>query len=326
MNALARISQAEKLLATAALKDVPHVARLVDYAEAARIYAKQMKLGTASANHATQIKLLAEVKLAELVDQGQRQGKIATKVNGKRGVRSPDTKTLPELDVDKRRLAEARQLAKRIGEKEIRKRVAEATTADREVTRDSLLREVRRAHVEAKYSERQAAAIEDIDGCFDVILADPPWRYGNTGVRGSIVEQYPTMTTDALCGLAVPAAEAAVLFLWVTNPLLLDGLRVLEAWGFRYVTNLVWIKNVPTGAPFYVNGKHELLLMGVRGTGNVPIGEKPISVVVADRREHSQKPDEVYALIERMYPGLRYLEMFARRPRKGWRAWGNDAG
>jgi N6-adenosine-specific RNA methylase IME4 len=47
-------------------------------------------------------------------------------------------------------------------------------------------------------------------------------------------------------------------------------------------------------------------------------------VIAAPRREHSRKPNEVYAIIEAMYPGLPKMELFARKARPGWAAWGNQ--
>lgn len=323
MNALTKLSKAERLLAEASsVDDVPDLAKLIDYAEAARTYAERTRLGTKSINHCSKIKILAEVKMAEIVERGRAANQIAQQG---RPTKTLDLPTLNDLGIKRPQLSEANKIRSHFAPGGVEAAFASANDADRELPRAELLRQARRKAVVEKYEERKAAAVENLDGTFDVVYADPPWRYDNTGVRGAVVEQYPTMATDDICTIKVPAAKAASLFLWVTNPLLEDGLRVLSAWGFRYVTNLVWVKNVPTGAPFYVNGKHELLLLGVRGKGNVPTGEKPLSVVAADRTEHSRKPDEFYALIERMYPGLRYLEMFQRRQRDGWTGWGNDA-
>jgi N6-adenosine-specific RNA methylase IME4 len=181
--------------------------------------------------------------------------------------------------------------------------------------------------LQQRYAGRKAAALKDVDGRFDVICADPPWQYNNSGVRGAVADQYPTMSIDELRALPVAqrAAKSSVLFMWVTNPLLEDGLAVMRSWGFAYKTNLVWVKKRPTGAPFYVNGSHELVLLGVRGGGMLPDGKKPISVFDGENDEHSRKPECFYGIVEAMYPGLRYLELFARRPRDGWKAWGNDA-
>lgn len=174
-------------------------------------------------------------------------------------------------------------------------------------------------------TQRKVSLEESKTGKFPVIYADPPWSYSNTGLTGAAADQYPTMATDDICNMPVKdkATKAAVLFLWSTNPLLPDALRVMKAWGFEYKTNFCWVKDKATGIGFYCRGKHELLLIGTRGSFMPKEIAKPESVVMAKRRKHSQKPDEFYDLIESMYDGP-FLELFARQNRKGWKAWGNE--
>ena len=77
---------------------------------------------------------------------------------------------------------------------------------------------------------------------------------------------------------------------------------------------------------FYVYGKHELLLIGTKGA-MVPLGEKPVSVITGENNIHSKKPEAVYEIIEAMYPGMKYIELFSRNtPREGWYKWGNEVG
>ena len=161
------------------------------------------------------------------------------------------------------------------------------------------------------------------EGEFDVIYADPPWEY-YLPLRGSPDMHYKTMSTEEICRLKIPAAEDAVLFLWATNPKLEDALTVMKAWGFTYKTNMVWVKD-KTGTGYYFRGQHELLLLGVKGNIGVPAEEsRPPSVLYAPAGEHSEKPEAVYELIEKMYPNRRYLELFARKRRSGWTAWGDQ--
>jgi N6-adenosine-specific RNA methylase IME4 len=137
------------------------------------------------------------------------------------------------------------------------------------------------------------------------------------------------METEDIMNLDVPAADDAILFLWATAPKLNDAFRVMITWNFTYKTHMVWVKD-KIGTGYYVRGQHELLLIGVRGTGiGVPAEEnRPSSVIQAPRQglEHSQKPSEVYEIIERMYPRRQYLELFARgKPRTCWKTWGHEA-
>jgi N6-adenosine-specific RNA methylase IME4 len=162
---------------------------------------------------------------------------------------------------------------------------------------------------------------------FPILLADPPYQYERRwAVSREIENHYPTMTAEAICALPVVnlATPDAMLFLWAPAPLLTDALNIMTAWGFEYATSAVWVKD-RFGMGVYVRQQHELLLIGKRGIGIVPDPSTlSSSVISAPRREHSRKPDEVYDLIERMYPELPKIELFARQARPGWDVWGNE--
>jgi N6-adenosine-specific RNA methylase IME4 len=120
------------------------------------------------------------------------------------------------------------------------------------------------------------------------------------------------------------------LYLWVPNALILEGLKVMEAWGFTYKTNLVWYKIRQDGGPdgrgvgFYFRNVTELVLFGVRGSlRTLPPGRSQVNIISSRKREHSRKPDELYDIIERCSSGP-YLELFARRRREGWTQWGDE--
>jgi len=161
---------------------------------------------------------------------------------------------------------------------------------------------------------------------FPVLYVDPPWRYDHSATASREIENhYPTMSHDELLAMEPPASDDAVIFMWVTNPKLAEGLEVLQAWGFEYRTNMVWVKD-KIGMGYYARSRHELLLIGRRGKMSPPDDDRrPDSVVTATRGKHSTKPAEVYDLIEAMYPHLPRVELFARSNRDGWAAWGNQA-
>jgi N6-adenosine-specific RNA methylase IME4 len=178
----------------------------------------------------------------------------------------------------------------------------------------------------AEIASRQTAPLVSL-GPFPVIYADPPWRYehSESPELRSIENHYPTMTLDEIKALDIPAADDAVLLLWVTSPKLPDGLDVMAAWGFSYRTSMVWVKD-RIGMGYYARQQHEFLLIGRRGSLPVPDPEdRPASAVTAQRGEHSAKPDVFYELIERMYPLAGKCELFQRRPRDGWAGWGHEA-
>jgi N6-adenosine-specific RNA methylase IME4 len=160
---------------------------------------------------------------------------------------------------------------------------------------------------------------------FDLVYADPPWQYDFSETQERAIEnQYPTMTVDEICALPISdvVGEDCVLFLWATAPKLPEAMQVMEAWGFEYRTQMVWVKD-RVGMGYYVRNQHELLLIGKRGDVPVPRENvRPSSVLHAPRAEHSRKPDEFYEAIEAMYPDLEKVELFCRRPREGWAVWG----
>jgi len=164
-------------------------------------------------------------------------------------------------------------------------------------------------------------------GKFRVLYADPPWDYQNSGFEQSAASQYATMPTDDICALDIPSLvpDNAVLFLWATSPMLPDALRAMEAWGFAYKANMIWLKDRAPGMGWFLSTKHELLLIGTRGEEMHP-KEKPDSALAAPVTSHSRKPEEFAELIERMYDGP-YIELFARRARsEKWTVWGYEVG
>ena len=159
---------------------------------------------------------------------------------------------------------------------------------------------------------------------YKVIYADPPWQYSNSGFHESAEKYYPTMSIEQICSLPINnlAREDAILFLWVTSPLMPEGFKVCQAWGFKYKTSFIWIKNTAPSMGWYVRTKHEVLFLATKRTCDHP-KNKFDSVFFSKRSKYSQKPFCVYEMIERMYPGP-YLELFAREKRRGWDAWGNE--
>lgn len=159
-------------------------------------------------------------------------------------------------------------------------------------------------------------------GRYRTILADPPWDIQQTGSRGAI-QHYQLMSLDEICALRVDrlVAEDAHLWLWVTNAGLHAGRAVMESWGFTYRSCLTWIKP-RLGLGNYLRNQTEHLLLGTHGKAPVLFRGQG-TWFYAPLQEHSHKPKEQYAIIERCSPGP-YIELFARRPRSGWAVWGNE--
>jgi len=167
-------------------------------------------------------------------------------------------------------------------------------------------------------------------GAFNIILADPPWKYENPPMghtTRAIENHYPTMFLEEICGLPVHkiAEKDSVLFLWTTSPKLEESLRVISSWGFKYRTSFVWIKD-KIGMGYYCRAQHEILLVAKKGELPMPETKNRFSSVIsAPRTKHSEKPELVYEIIEKMYPEYKKIELFSRKKREGWSAWGNQA-
>jgi N6-adenosine-specific RNA methylase IME4 len=204
----------------------------------------------------------------------------------------------------------------------------EAREKDSMVSRDFVLEKIK-AKQREDLKEIVANSVyptASIVGEYDVIYADPPWRYDFSETTSRDIEnQYPTMAIDDIKAMKVPSASNAVLLLWATAPKLREALDVMSAWGFEYKTCAVWDK-VKIGMGYWFRGQHEMLLVGTKGQYSPPPPELRISSVYTEaRREHSEKPKHYYDMIETMFPGRSYLELFARkRNNDKWEVWGNQ--
>lgn len=169
---------------------------------------------------------------------------------------------------------------------------------------------------------------------YDIIYADPPWRYndkrGNDPKAGGIT--YQTMVLEDIKRLPVKdlAEKDCALFMWVTMPMIREGLEVIEAWGFKYITcAFTWIKLNPksdgiySGMGQWTNGNAELCLLARRGKPK-RVARNVKQVVVAHRERHSKKPDEVRDRIVNLMGDKRRIELFAREHAEGWDCWGNE--
>lgn len=157
---------------------------------------------------------------------------------------------------------------------------------------------------------------------YRTILADPPWDIHQRGTKGAD-RHYPLMSTEAICTLPVErlATEDSHLWLWTTNAAIPDALLVIKAWGYDFRSLITWTKP-RIGLGQYLRTASEQLLFATRGRAPIQFRAQP-TWLFAPVQEHSRKPGEAYEVIERCSPGP-YLELFARRRRPGWDAWGDE--
>jgi N6-adenosine-specific RNA methylase IME4 len=164
-------------------------------------------------------------------------------------------------------------------------------------------------------------------GPFHVLVVDPPWPYekrGDDATHRGVVP-YPSMPLEQIRALPVPdlAGPDAILLLWATNTFLPDACAAVRAWGFEHRTVLTWVKD-RVGLGNWLRGQTEHCLLAVRGRPVVTLSGQT-TVLHGAVREHSQKPEEFYRLVESLCPGSK-VELFSRCPRPGWVAHGDQAG
>lgn len=169
---------------------------------------------------------------------------------------------------------------------------------------------------------------------FDLIMADPAWRFdlrSSAGEGKAAQAHYRCMPLDQIKAMPVLdlASENSVLWLWATNPMLREAIEVMAAWGFAFKTAGTWVKTtkhgkISFGTGYILRSANEPYLIGTRGE---PKTSKSVrSAFLGLAREHSRKPEEGYAVAERLMPAARRLELFSRTNRPGWTAWGDETG
>jgi N6-adenosine-specific RNA methylase IME4 len=215
-------------------------------------------------------------------------------------------------------------------EPDLQTALADQAAAGEKVSAKLAVKQVNRDNKERDLAKRTiTASLELGTKLYGVIYADPPWRFEpysrDTGMDRSAENHYPTMTTEELMALYPPAATDAVLFLWATVPMLLEAMRLMTCWGFRYRSHFVWVKH-KAGTGYWNRNRHELLLIGTKGNIPAPApGEQYESVITFDAGKHSAKPFAFREIIEDMFPHLPRLEMFHRGEQYiGWAFWGNE--
>lgn len=169
---------------------------------------------------------------------------------------------------------------------------------------------------------------------YKIIYADPPWSYSDKrkGSLGGAENHYKTMSITAIKNLRVSdiSDENCILFMWVTFPMLQEGLDTIKAWGFKYKTlGFSWIKhNKKNGKPFFGIGHYtksncEVCLIGIKGRPEIK-SNKISSVIIEARTEHSKKPWQVREKIVDLMGDISRIELFARQNTKGWETYGNE--
>ena len=253
-------------------------------------------------------------------DQNDHFEKTADKLAAEHGVGSATVRRAGKFAEEVDRTPELKQA---VGE---RRPVIQVKRELKEQAREAR-REENRKKIAAVPEPEKAAAVADAK--FATIVIDPPWDWGDEGDQdqlGRARPDYSTMTIKQLEQLDVGglADDDCHIYLWITNRSLPKGFRLLEAWGFRYITAITWVKP-HFGMGNYFRGQTEHVLFGVKGSQ--PLKRKDVGTAfIADRGTggHSSKPSTFLDLVESCSPGP-YIEMFSRSSRDGWISWGEQS-
>lgn len=174
--------------------------------------------------------------------------------------------------------------------------------------------------------------IFNTDKKYKIIYADPPWRYNDKKCNGNCESHYNTMNITDICNLPINKIieKDSILFLWVTYPMLQEGLKVINAWGFKYKTiAFQWIKLNKKGKGFFfglgrwTRGNTECCLLGIKGKPK-RLSNKVSQLIISPIEYHSKKPDIVRDKIVELIGNESRIELFARQTKEGWDCWGDE--
>lgn len=271
--------------------------------------------------------VLAQCRLGELTRAMEKSEAAKSRVYESEA-RTYKKEQLHDIGITKQRASEYERMA---AHPEIVEKVIDS---GEHVTKAAILKAIKKEERAAAIIERverpRSGAYVDIfktSKKYRVIYADPPWSYGdkqNIDGLGGAEKHYMTMPLEDICSLPIPSEDNAVLFIWVTSPLLEDSFKVINAWGFKYKTSFVWDK-VAHNMGHYNSVRHEFLLICTKGSCTPDVKKLYDSVVSIERTDHSRKPKEFRDMIDTLYPNGNRIEMFAREAQEGWDVWGNMA-
>lgn len=190
-----------------------------------------------------------------------------------------------------------------------------------------VVREEKRAEVIAKLESVEARTAKELAGEYDVLVIDPPWpmeKIERDVTPNQVAFEYPTMQETELAKLHLPMAESCHVWLWTTHRFLPMSLRLLDAWGLKYVCTFVWHKNggfQPYGLPQF---NCEFAIYARKGTPQFIDTKAFFTCFDADRGKHSEKPGQFYDVVRRVTAGRR-IDIFNRRKIEGFDTWGKEA-
>ena len=275
--------------------------------------------------------------IPEHISRGNEKGS-----NGREIVKSKDT-SLQNFGITKDQSSAFQKIAdlpQEIFEEEIAT-AKEETNKRIELTTSRMLTAAKNYQKEEKKNEWQEKVNKEpqtnsfinifkTDKKFRIIYADPAWSYNDKKkghLTGGATDHYETMGIDEICKLPINniSENNSILFLWVTSPLLEQGLQTIKSWGFKYKTSFIWDK-VKHNMGHYNSVRHEFLLVATKGSctpDNIQLYDSVQSI--ERNNNHSEKPIEFMNIIDDLYNYGDKIELFSRKIKKdNWYGWGNE--
>jgi N6-adenosine-specific RNA methylase IME4 len=321
MNELVKLNFARQALMEA--KTLDEIRNIRDLARAVKAYTIAKGLGVEMKNEASEIEIRAIREMGKIIQQKQEAGEVAIKgEDNQYTMVVPDgnnqKQTLPEIGVTRKESSTSKNLAS-IPDKQFEDLLNDFIEDKKPLTKTAVLRTI------AKDKTTDDVVVPE--GTYRIVYADPPWQYSDRkeyAPQGAAENHYPTMTIHELCNMQLPKIEDnAVLFIWVTSPLLEDAFKVINAWGFKYKASFIWDK-IAHNMGHYNSVRHEILLIATKGSC-LPDNQKLYdSVQSIERTEHSVKPNVFRSIIEALYTHGSKVELFARKRYEGWDVFGNQ--
>jgi len=322
------------------LQQIKNVETGIEYlnkVKAIEIWVRAEKKDAELQNMVAEQKIRTQRILGQLIKDGQQRGEIA-KPGGDRMTIVPDrnnAKTLSDIGISRKESSVFQSIASipdQVFENKISEKKQNTGMAESELTTTSMIKVAHECKKQQKAEELKEVIFEKTDKKYRIIYADPPWKYNesNHQTEGNFQSKtlgmhYPSMSITELCQLPIKdlSEENAVLFLWVTSPLLEECFDVIKAWGFKYKTSMIWDK-VKHNVGNYVSVRHELLLICTKGSCTPDVKKLDDSVYSEERTQHSKKPKYFRDLIDKIYINGNRIELFAREEVAGWDKWGNE--
>jgi len=329
VNELIKFDEIKKQIDAA--RDIQTLNNLADKMERVKLLAKQSHQSLEVQNKVAIYRLRIDRKRGfwlkdNIRHQGGNPDSLKQFSDGKDTRPSVDVR-LQDLDLTKDKSSKLQKMAD-LSNEEFEEYIEETKNKNEEVTEAGLVRMAKKIFREEKI-EKQKEEIKSLkptfNGVFDVIVIDPPWKYGTTyspeSPMGRVANPYPEMNQEELLNIKLPTANNCILWLWSTNGFMKDAYELAEHWGFEVKTILTWNK-VNMGVGHWLRNVTEHCLLCVKGQ---PIWDnKTYTTLLTEKRtEHSKKPKSFYEMVDKICYG-RKLEYFSRKQRKGWVVYGDE--